>query len=81
MSNELDAAQMELEILINDMATMIIDPFDKGRIINRIDTVLTKIGQYKAGLPPKPALAPSKHEPEPIILAAKKRAPRAQKGH
>lgn len=30
-----------------------------------------------------PALAPGKHEPEPIILAAsqKKRAPRTQKGH
>lgn len=50
--------------------------FYRGLIDDALDSLA------KVRMPKPPAHAPGKHEPEPLILAAKKTPrPRAQKGH
>ena len=75
IANPLDVLESTLRNMKLEVMNMLHDPFDQGRIATYIENALATIADMKA----PPARAPGKHEPEPILLAAKPARHRAQK--
>ena len=77
---DLDEIEDRLRMMREGLASAIPELFWQGYYSGQINGAFEAVKRLKAQQKP-PALAPGKHEPEPIILAAKKPRPRAQKGH
>jgi hypothetical protein len=79
--SDLDTLEAHVNAIKTHVERLVIDPFDRGILATYTNNALAEIARLKAQQKP-PALAPGKHEPEPIIFAAQKKPrPRAQKGH
>ena len=68
----------DIRVTLNQDRTNFLDPFWYNALVTRVEHVQSLLDEIDE--PEQPALAPGKHEPEPILLPPKNRPVRPKKG-